>query len=58
VSEWNFYKPLRGAGSDIPVDTDYNFDSPDAIDYELFIAIIEKLVSGESVYLPRYNLME
>jgi uridine kinase len=51
ISQDNFYKPL-----DPSINTDtYNFDHPDAIDFEAFYNAIDNLKKGLSMEIPIYD---
>ena len=51
ISQDNFYKPL-----DQTINTDdYNFDHPDAIDFDDFYTAIHTLKNGKSVDIPIYD---
>ena len=51
ISQDNFYKPL-----DPSINTDtYNFDHPDAIDFEAFYNAIDSLKKGVSTEIPIYD---
>lgn len=35
--------------------SDYNFDHPDAFDFELLVSVLRKLKKGKSVKVPVYD---
>ena len=49
----NYYKPLEH----LPFDErkKYNFDNPDAIDFDLAAQQLEELCSGKTIYQPIYD---
>eukprot|EP00919_Chromeraceae_sp_WS-2016_P081493 GHVR01192465.1.p1 GENE.GHVR01192465.1~~GHVR01192465.1.p1 ORF type:complete len:494 (-),score=78.25 GHVR01192465.1:232-1713(-) len=49
----NFYK---GLGPDVSAEN-YNFDHPDAFDYDLFYSCLEKLSQGYQVDIPIYSFI-
>jgi uridine kinase len=36
---------------------EYNFDHPDAFEFDLMLATLKKVRRGESCYIPQYNMM-
>jgi len=47
----NFYKPLNPAHNP----DEYNFDHPDAFDFERLVNVIQKLQNNETVEVPVYD---
>ncbi|XP_024146446.1 uridine-cytidine kinase-like 1 isoform X2 [Oryzias melastigma] len=51
----SFYKVLNKEEQDQAVKNEYNFDHPDAFDFELLISVLRKLKKGKSVKVPVYD---
>lgn len=54
ISMDSFYKPLTIAQTDAANANDYDFDHPNAFDYDLLFDILAELKSGRMVEVPRY----
>ncbi|CAG5117748.1 unnamed protein product [Candidula unifasciata] len=55
VSMDSFYKVLSPEQHDKAIMNEYNFDHPDAFDFDLVISTIRRLKEGKSVNVPIYN---
>lgn len=42
---------------DLAANNDYNFDHPDAFDFELLITTLQRLKEGKKVEVPIYNFV-
>ncbi|KAI9799820.1 MAG: hypothetical protein M1825_004380 [Sarcosagium campestre] len=51
----SFYKPLSPAQSQLAFKNEYDFDSPDAIDYDLLVERLRELKQGKKVQIPIYS---
>ncbi|XP_074542035.1 uridine-cytidine kinase-like 1 isoform X2 [Halichoeres trimaculatus] len=51
----SFYKVLNKDEQELAAKNEYNFDHPDAFDFELLISVIRKLKKGKSVKVPVYD---
>ena len=51
----SFYKVLDEKQIELASENEYNFDHPDAFDYDLMCATIRRLKEGKSVEVPVYN---
>ncbi|XP_070600531.1 uridine-cytidine kinase-like 1 isoform X2 [Erythrolamprus reginae] len=51
----SFYKVLTKEQQELAASNDYNFDHPDAFDFDLMIATLKKLKQGKSVKIPIYD---
>uniref|UniRef100_A0ACB8F6M2 Uridine-cytidine kinase-like 1 n=1 Tax=Sphaerodactylus townsendi TaxID=933632 RepID=A0ACB8F6M2_9SAUR len=51
----SFYKVLTKEQQDQAASNDYNFDHPDAFDFDLIISTLKKLKQGKSVKIPIYD---
>ncbi|XP_067406625.1 uridine-cytidine kinase-like 1 isoform X1 [Emydura macquarii macquarii] len=50
-----FYKVLNKEQQELAARNEYNFDHPDAFDFDLLISVLRKLKKGKSVKVPVYN---
>lgn len=50
-------KVLNAEEHELAHDNEYNFDHPDAFDFELLIETIQKLKEGKCVEVPIYNFV-
>ncbi|CAG9829169.1 unnamed protein product [Diabrotica balteata] len=53
----SFYKVLNEKQHDIADRNEYNFDHPDAFDFELLLSTIQRLKEGRKVEVPIYNFV-
>lgn len=53
----SFYKVLNEEQHEIASQNEYNFDHPDAFDFDLLIATLRRLKVGKSVEVPVYNFI-
>lgn len=53
----SFYKVLTEKQHETAEKNEYNFDHPDAFDWDLLIATLERLKEGRKVEVPIYNFM-
>ncbi|XP_069658855.1 uridine-cytidine kinase-like 1 isoform X3 [Haliaeetus albicilla] len=51
----SFYKVLTKQQQEQAASNDFNFDHPDAFDFDLIIATLKKLKQGKSVKIPIYD---
>uniref|UniRef100_A0A8D0HS89 Uridine-cytidine kinase n=1 Tax=Sphenodon punctatus TaxID=8508 RepID=A0A8D0HS89_SPHPU len=51
----SFYKVLTKQQQERAASNDYNFDHPDAFDFDLIICTLKKLKQGKSVKIPIYD---
>nr|XP_020668063.1 uridine-cytidine kinase-like 1 isoform X6 [Pogona vitticeps]XP_020668064.1 uridine-cytidine kinase-like 1 isoform X7 [Pogona vitticeps] len=51
----SFYKVLTKEQQQQAANNDYNFDHPDAFDFDLIISTLKKLKQGKSVKIPIYD---
>ncbi|XP_071386677.1 uridine-cytidine kinase-like 1 isoform X2 [Centroberyx affinis] len=51
----SFYKVLNKEEQELAAKNEYNFDHPDAFDFELLVTVIRKLKKGKSVKVPVYD---
>nr|XP_020473848.1 uridine-cytidine kinase-like 1 isoform X2 [Monopterus albus] len=51
----SFYKVLNKEEQELAAKNEYNFDHPDAFDFELLITVLRKLKKGKSVKVPVYD---
>ncbi|XP_058031315.1 uridine-cytidine kinase-like 1 isoform X2 [Ahaetulla prasina] len=51
----SFYKILTKEQQELAASNDFNFDHPDAFDFDLMIATLKKLKQGKSVKIPVYD---
>ncbi|XP_066481912.1 uridine-cytidine kinase-like 1 isoform X2 [Tiliqua scincoides] len=51
----SFYKVLTKAQQQQAASNDFNFDHPDAFDFDLIISTLKKLKQGKSVKIPIYD---
>uniref|UniRef100_A0A8D0GH88 Phosphoribulokinase/uridine kinase domain-containing protein n=1 Tax=Sphenodon punctatus TaxID=8508 RepID=A0A8D0GH88_SPHPU len=51
----SFYQVLNKEQQDLAACNEYNFDHPDAFDFDLLISILRKLKEGKSVMVPVYD---
>lgn len=52
-----FYKILNHKQHDAAQRNEYNFDHPDAFDFELMLDVLKKLKEGRKVEVPVYNFV-
>uniref|UniRef100_A0A674JB65 Phosphoribulokinase/uridine kinase domain-containing protein n=2 Tax=Terrapene triunguis TaxID=2587831 RepID=A0A674JB65_9SAUR len=50
-----FYKVLNKEQQELAAHNEYNFDHPDAFDFDLLISVLRKLKKGKSVKVPVYD---
>lgn len=53
----SFYKVLNPEQQELAKKNEYNFDHPDAFDFELLIDTLRKLKDGKRVEVPVYNFV-
>lgn len=53
----SFYKVLNEKQREIANKNEYNFDHPDAFDFDLLINTIQRLKEGRKVEVPIYNFV-
>ncbi|XP_067904392.1 uridine-cytidine kinase-like 1 isoform X6 [Heterodontus francisci] len=51
----SFYKVLTEEQQERAANNDYNFDHPDAFDFDLIVSTLRKLKQGKSVKVPMYD---
>jgi len=55
VSMDSFYNVLTQEEKDIANRSEYNFDHPDAFDFDLILTTLQQLKKGKQVHIPIYN---
>ncbi|PSN38716.1 Uridine-cytidine kinase A [Blattella germanica] len=53
----SFYKVLNEKQHDLAARNEYNFDHPDAFDFELMAVTLQRLKEGKKVEVPIYNFV-
>ncbi|XP_069702106.1 uridine-cytidine kinase-like 1 isoform X2 [Periplaneta americana] len=53
----SFYKVLNEKQHELAAKNEYNFDHPDAFDFELMAATLQRLKEGKKVEVPVYNFV-
>ncbi|XP_034756428.1 uridine-cytidine kinase-like 1 isoform X1 [Etheostoma cragini] len=51
----SFYKVLNKEEQELAARNEYNFDHPDAFDFELLVTVLRKLKKGKSIKVPVYD---
>uniref|UniRef100_A0A8D3DRW1 Uridine-cytidine kinase n=1 Tax=Scophthalmus maximus TaxID=52904 RepID=A0A8D3DRW1_SCOMX len=51
----SFYKVLNKDEQELAAKNEYNFDHPDAFDFELLVTVLRKLKKGKSIKVPVYD---
>ncbi|XP_026856204.1 uridine-cytidine kinase-like 1 isoform X2 [Electrophorus electricus] len=51
----SFYKVLTKEEQELAARNEYNFDHPDAFDFELLVTVLRKLKKGKSIKVPVYD---
>ncbi|XP_033860261.1 uridine-cytidine kinase-like 1 isoform X2 [Acipenser ruthenus] len=51
----SFYKVLSKEEQELAAKNEYNFDHPDAFDFELLVTVLRKLKKGKSIKVPVYD---
>ncbi|XP_051909582.1 uridine-cytidine kinase-like 1 [Hippocampus zosterae] len=51
----SFYKVLTKEEEELAANNEYNFDHPDAFDFELLVNVLRKLKKGKSIKVPVYD---
>ncbi|XP_075939809.1 uridine-cytidine kinase-like 1 [Anarhichas minor] len=51
----SFYKVLNKEEQELAARSEYNFDHPDAFDFELLVTVLRKLKKGKSIKVPVYD---
>lgn len=51
----SFYKVLSPEEQQLAADSEYDFDHPDAFDFDLLLNVLRKLKNGKSVKVPVYD---
>lgn len=51
----SFYKVLNREEQELAARNEYNFDHPDAFDFELLVSVLRKLKKGKSIKVPVYD---
>uniref|UniRef100_A0A8C5B9E3 Uridine-cytidine kinase n=1 Tax=Gadus morhua TaxID=8049 RepID=A0A8C5B9E3_GADMO len=51
----SFYKVLNKEEQELAGKNEYNFDHPDAFDFELLVTVLRKLKKGKSIKVPVYD---
>ncbi|XP_019738282.1 uridine-cytidine kinase-like 1 [Hippocampus comes] len=51
----SFYKVLTKEEQELAANNEYNFDHPDAFDFELLVNVLRKLKKGKSIKVPVYD---
>lgn len=53
----SFYKVLNEEQHELADKNEYNFDHPDAFDFDLLFATLQRLKEGRKVEVPIYNFV-
>ena len=53
----SFYKVLSEESHELAALNEYNFDHPDAFDFELLVKTLRRLKAGKRVEVPIYNFV-
>jgi len=53
----SFYKVLSEESHKLAENNDYNFDHPDAFDFDLMVSTLKRLKAGKRVEVPCYNFV-
>ena len=53
----SFYKVLSEESHEMAAKNEYNFDHPDAFDFELLVKTLKRLKAGKRVEVPIYNFV-
>lgn len=53
----SFYKVLNEKQHEIADRNEYNFDHPDAFDFDLLVETLQRLREGRKVEVPIYNFV-
>lgn len=53
----SFYKVLNEKQHILAENNEYNFDHPDAFDFELLFEVLQRLKHGKKVEVPVYNFV-
>lgn len=53
----SFYKVLNEKQHELASQNEYNFDHPDAFDFELLLHTLQRLKEGKKVEVPIYNFV-
>ena len=53
----SFYKVLNEKQHEAAAINEYNFDHPDAFDFELLVETLKRLRAGKKVEVPIYNFV-
>ncbi|KAM4633589.1 uridine-cytidine kinase-like 1 [Polymixia lowei] len=51
----SFYKVLNKEEQELAAKNEYNFDHPEAFDFELLVTVLRKLKKGKSIKVPVYD---
>uniref|UniRef100_A0A8C6TW68 Si:ch211-243j20.2 n=1 Tax=Neogobius melanostomus TaxID=47308 RepID=A0A8C6TW68_9GOBI len=51
----SFYKVLNKEQQELAAKNEFNFDHPDAFDFELLVSVLRKLKKGKSIKVPVYD---
>ncbi|XP_062571320.1 uridine-cytidine kinase 2-like isoform X1 [Saccostrea cucullata] len=55
INQDTFYRPLTPEENARALKGEFNFDHPDAFDYDFMLRTLKDLVAGKAVKLPQYN---
>ncbi|XP_061602744.1 uridine-cytidine kinase-like 1 [Cololabis saira] len=55
LSMESFYKVLNKEEQELATKHEYNFDHPDAFDFDLLVTVLRKLKKGKSIKVPVYD---
>ena len=58
ISTDSFYKPLTSEESRRAFDNEYDFDSPNAWDWDLMVEKLKELKGGKKVEIPKYSFVK
>ena len=58
VSTDSFYKPLTSEESKLAFQNEYDFDAPNAWDWDLMVEKLKELKEGRKVEIPKYSFVK
>lgn len=53
----NFFQALNEKQHELALQNEYNFDHPDAFDFDYLIPTLKRLIKGKKVEVPIYNFV-
>ncbi len=55
IRAYDFYRPLTQEQLELAANGDFNFDHPEAFDFELLETCVKHLIAGKPVTIPKYD---